>query len=148
MLAESSYRPPTRLFTNGRVDSFTIAGTPVEVMPNRSDASDSVGFYLPAYRLLISNFMVPGFIFNVFSLRGGPYRDLFDFCGRLDPAVVDASSDTSGEPIAPASAAAAWATIAASASAFSWSADFSRSGAVLRKKLKTKARSTTPRPTQ
>lgn len=75
VLAESSYRPPTRLFTNGRVDSFTIAGTPVEVMPNRSDASDSVGFYLPAHRLLISNFMVPGFIFNVFSLRGGPYRD-------------------------------------------------------------------------
>jgi alkyl sulfatase BDS1-like metallo-beta-lactamase superfamily hydrolase len=75
VLAESSYRPPTRLFTNGRVESFTIAGTPVEVMPNRSDASDSVGFYLPAHRLLISNFMVPGFIFNVFSLRGGPYRD-------------------------------------------------------------------------
>ena len=75
VLAESSYRPPSRLFTNGRVESFTIAGTTVEVMPNRSDASDSVGFYLPAYRLLISNFMVPGFIFNVFSLRGGPYRD-------------------------------------------------------------------------
>ena len=75
VLAESSYRPPSRLFTNGRVESFTIAGTTVEVMPNRSDASDSVGFYLPAYRLLISNFMAAGFIFNVFSLRGGPYRD-------------------------------------------------------------------------
>jgi alkyl sulfatase BDS1-like metallo-beta-lactamase superfamily hydrolase len=75
LLAESSYRPPARLFTNGRVETFTIAGEKVEVMPNRSDSSDSVGFYFPRQRLLVSNFMVPGFIFNIYSLRGGPYRN-------------------------------------------------------------------------
>ena len=75
LLAESSYRPPVRLFTNGMVEPFTIAGEKVEVMPNRSDSSDSVGFYFPSKRLLISNFMAPSFIFNIFSLRGGPFRN-------------------------------------------------------------------------
>jgi alkyl sulfatase BDS1-like metallo-beta-lactamase superfamily hydrolase len=75
LMAESSYRPPTRLFTNGKVATLTIAGEKVEVMPNRSDSSDSVGFYFPRKRLLISNFMVPGFIFNIYSLRGGPFRN-------------------------------------------------------------------------
>jgi len=75
LLAESSYRPPARLFTNGTVETLTIAGEKVEVMPNRSDSSDSVGFYFPRQRLLVSNFMVPGFIFNIYSLRGGPYRN-------------------------------------------------------------------------
>jgi glyoxylase-like metal-dependent hydrolase (beta-lactamase superfamily II) len=72
LLAESSYRPPARLFTNGTVETLAIAGEKVDVMPNRSDSSDSVGFYFPRQRLLVSNFMVPGFIFNIYSLRGGP----------------------------------------------------------------------------
>jgi alkyl sulfatase BDS1-like metallo-beta-lactamase superfamily hydrolase len=75
LLAESSYRPPERLFTNGTVETLRIAGLDVDVMPNRSDASDSVGFYFHAQRTLVSNFMAQGFIFNVYSLRGGPYRD-------------------------------------------------------------------------
>lgn len=75
LLSESSYRPPERLFTNGTVETLTIAGEEVTVMPNRSDASDSVGFYFPRLRTLISNFMAPGFIFNLFSLRGGPFRN-------------------------------------------------------------------------
>jgi alkyl sulfatase BDS1-like metallo-beta-lactamase superfamily hydrolase len=74
LLSVSSYRPPEKLFANGTVETFTIAGEEVTVMPNRSDASDSVGFHFPRLRLLVSNFMVPGFIFNVFSLRGGPFR--------------------------------------------------------------------------
>lgn len=75
LMAESSYRPPNRLFTNGKVETLTMAGETVAVMPNRSDSSDSVGFYFPRKRLLISNFMVPGFIFNIYSLRGGPFRN-------------------------------------------------------------------------
>jgi alkyl sulfatase BDS1-like metallo-beta-lactamase superfamily hydrolase len=47
----------------------------VQVAPNRSDTSDSVGFYFPRKRLLVTNFMVPGGIFNVYTLRGGPYRN-------------------------------------------------------------------------
>ncbi len=83
LLSESSYRPPTRLFTNGKVETLTIAGEEVRVMPNRSDSSDSVGFYFPRKRLLISNFMVPGFIFNIYSLRGGPYRNPAGFLEDL-----------------------------------------------------------------
>jgi alkyl sulfatase BDS1-like metallo-beta-lactamase superfamily hydrolase len=75
LLAESSYQPPTRLFENGRVIDVVVAGEPVQVAPNRSDTPDSVGFYFPRKRMLVTNFMVPGGIFNVYSLRGGSYRN-------------------------------------------------------------------------
>ena len=75
LLAESSYRAPERLFTNGSVQTLTIAGEDVTVMPNRTDATDSVGFYFPRFRLLITNAMAPGFMFNLSTLRGGPLRD-------------------------------------------------------------------------
>jgi alkyl sulfatase BDS1-like metallo-beta-lactamase superfamily hydrolase len=75
LLGGSSYQPPTRLFENGRVIDVVVAGEPVQVAPNRSDVSDSVGFYFPSKRMLVSAFMVPGGIYNVYSLRGGSYRD-------------------------------------------------------------------------
>ena len=50
-----------------RSKAFTIAGEEVEVAPNRSDTSDSVGFYFPARRTWITNFMVPGVIFNIYT---------------------------------------------------------------------------------
>ncbi len=75
LLAESSYEAPTKLFDNGQIIDAVVAGEPVQVAPNRSDTSDSVGFYFPRKRLLVTNFMVPGGIFNVYTLRGGPYRN-------------------------------------------------------------------------
>jgi alkyl sulfatase BDS1-like metallo-beta-lactamase superfamily hydrolase len=75
LLAGSSYQPPTRLFEHGRVIDVVVAGEPVQVGPNRSDTTDSVGFYFPRKRMLVTNFMVPGGIFNVYSLRGGSYRN-------------------------------------------------------------------------
>jgi len=75
LLAESSYQPPTRLFENGRVIDVVVAGEPVQVAPNRSDTTDSVGFYFPRKRMLVTNFVVPGGIFNVYSLRGSSYRN-------------------------------------------------------------------------
>ncbi|MBP6534492.1 MAG: MBL fold metallo-hydrolase [Arenimonas sp.] len=75
LLSGSSYQPPTQLFPDGRVVDLVVAGEPVQVAPNRTDSSDSVGFYFPRKRLLVSNFMVPGGIFNVYSLRGGSYRN-------------------------------------------------------------------------
>ena len=47
----------------------------MQVAPNRSDVTDSVGFYFPRKRMLVTNFMVSGGIFNVYSLRGGSYRN-------------------------------------------------------------------------
>jgi alkyl sulfatase BDS1-like metallo-beta-lactamase superfamily hydrolase len=75
LLAESSYQPPTRLFDHGRVVDVVVADEPVQAAPNRSDTTDSVGFYFPRKRMLVTNFMVPGGIFNVYSLRGGSYRN-------------------------------------------------------------------------
>ena len=79
LLAESSYQPPTRLFENGKILDLVIAGEPVQVAPNRSDASDSVGFYFPRHRLLVTNFMVAETVFNIYTLRGGRYRDPVTF---------------------------------------------------------------------
>jgi alkyl sulfatase BDS1-like metallo-beta-lactamase superfamily hydrolase len=75
LLAGSSYQPPTRLFADGRIVDVIVAGEPVQVAPNRSDTTDSVGFYFPRKGMLVTNFMVPGGIFNVYSLRGGSYRN-------------------------------------------------------------------------
>ncbi|MFN9031361.1 MAG: alkyl sulfatase dimerization domain-containing protein [Betaproteobacteria bacterium] len=75
LLAGSSYQPPTRLFPDGRVVDLVIAGEPVQVAPARSDTGDSVGFYFSRKRMVVINFMVPGGIFNVYTLRGGPFRN-------------------------------------------------------------------------
>ena len=75
LLAGSSYQPPTRLFADGLVVDMVVAGEKVQVAPARSDTSDSVGFYFPRKRMIVINFMVPGGIFNVYTLRGGPYRN-------------------------------------------------------------------------
>ena len=75
LLAGSSFRSPTRLFPDGRIVDLVVAGEPVQVAPARSDTSDSVGFYFPRKRMIVTNFMVPGGIFNVYTLRGGPYRN-------------------------------------------------------------------------
>jgi alkyl sulfatase BDS1-like metallo-beta-lactamase superfamily hydrolase len=75
LLAGSSYQPPTQLFPHGRIVDLVVAGEPVQVAPARSDTSDSVGFYFPRKRMIVINFMVPGGIFNVYTLRGGPFRN-------------------------------------------------------------------------
>ena len=74
LLAESSYQPPTRLFQNGRNLDVVVAGEPVQVAPNRTDTSDSVAFYFPRHRLIMTNMMITGAIFNIYTLRGGPFR--------------------------------------------------------------------------
>jgi len=74
-LAESSYKAPTKLFSDGKVIDLVIAGEPVQVAPNRSDTTDSVGFYFPKRRMLVTNFMVIDTIFNIYTLRGGAYRN-------------------------------------------------------------------------
>lgn len=72
---ETSYQPPERLFPFGQVMRLKIAGEDIEVAPNRSDTTDSVGFWFPGRKLLVTNFMVTPVIFNIFTLRGGRFRD-------------------------------------------------------------------------
>lgn len=75
LLAESSYKPPAHLFQDRKILDLVIAGEPVQVAPNRTDTSDSVAFYFPRHRLMVTNMMVTGAIFNVYTLRGGPFRN-------------------------------------------------------------------------
>ena len=79
LLAESSYQPPTKLFENGKILDLVIAGEPVQVAPSRTDTSDSVAFYFPRHRLVTTNIVVTGTIFNIYTLRGGPFRDPANF---------------------------------------------------------------------
>ena len=72
---ETSYVPPTKLFPFGEIVNLEIAGEPIEVAPNRSDATDSVGYWFPRRKLLVTNFMVTPVIFNIFTLRGARFRD-------------------------------------------------------------------------
>ena len=74
-LLVSSYQPPTKLFADGKVIDVVIAGEPIQVAPNRSDTTDSVGFYFPKRRMLVTNFMVLDTIYNIYTLRGGAYRN-------------------------------------------------------------------------
>ena len=71
----SSYQPPTKLFPDGKVVDVVIAGEPVQVAPVRTDTMDSVAFYFPQRRLLVTNFLVIDTIFNIYTLRGGTYRN-------------------------------------------------------------------------
>ena len=102
LLGESSYVPPTRLFTNGKIETIIVAGEEVEVSPNRSDTTDSVGFYFPHRRTWITNFMVQGFIFNIYSLRGGPFRNpvpWLEDCRRIELKNAEVLLDVHAAPM-------------------------------------------------
>ena len=75
LLAISSYQPPTRLFRDKETLDVVVGGEPVQVAPCRTDVSDSVAFYFPRLRLMVTNALVTGTVFNIYTLRGGPYRD-------------------------------------------------------------------------
>lgn len=79
LLAESSYQPPTKLIQDGKILDVVVAGEPVQVAPNRTDTPDSVAYYFPGRRMLVTNFMVTGAVFNIYTLRGGAYRNPANF---------------------------------------------------------------------
>jgi hypothetical protein len=74
-LLVSSYQPPTKLFPDGKVIDLVIAGEPIQVAPSRTDVTDSVAFYFPQRRLMVTNFLVIDTIFNIYTLRGGAFRN-------------------------------------------------------------------------
>lgn len=74
-LTVSSYQPPTKLFPDGEVIDLVIAGEPIQVAPMRTDTMDSVAFYFPRRRLMVTNFLVVDTIFNIYTLRGGEFRN-------------------------------------------------------------------------
>ncbi len=74
-LLVSSYQPPTKLFLDGKIAELVIGGEPVQVAPCRTDVTDSVAFYFPERRLMVTNFLVIDTIFNIYTLRGGAFRN-------------------------------------------------------------------------
>ncbi len=66
------YVPPNR-FVDGPTDT-TIAGERVVLTPVPSDSEDTVVIWLPDRAVCINNHLWPA-LFNVFPLRGEPYRD-------------------------------------------------------------------------
>jgi linear primary-alkylsulfatase len=74
-LVVSSYQAPTKIFPDGKVIDVVIAGEPAQVAPGRTDTMDSVAFYFPKRRLVVTNFLVTDTIFNIYTLRGDRYRN-------------------------------------------------------------------------
>lgn len=64
--------PPTHTFdTPTRV---TLAGLEVELTPAPSDSNDSASIWFPSLKVAVNNLVWPC-LFNVYPIRGEPYRD-------------------------------------------------------------------------
>ncbi|MFN1651245.1 alkyl sulfatase dimerization domain-containing protein [Vibrio rotiferianus] len=72
---EKGYQSPTVTFEHNQVETHTIAGMEVIVLPSPTDVTDSVAYYFPEKSLMVTNAMNAGSIFNLYTLRGDRYRD-------------------------------------------------------------------------
>ena len=79
---------PDITFKDGIVEVHKVAGMKVEVLPSKTDVSDSVAFYFPEKKLLTSNALAAGTIFNLYTLRGDWYRDPMIFVEAADLALT------------------------------------------------------------
>jgi alkyl sulfatase BDS1-like metallo-beta-lactamase superfamily hydrolase len=79
---------PTITFKDNVVETHTIGGLTVQVLPSKTDVSDSVAFYFPEKKLLVSNSLSSGTIFNLYTLRGDWYRDPMDYVDAADFALA------------------------------------------------------------
>ncbi len=64
--------PPTH--TVAEPTSTTLAGLRVDLVPAPSDADDNLTIFLPDLGVCVNNLAWPA-LFNVFAIRGEPYRD-------------------------------------------------------------------------
>ncbi len=102
LAAEADYVPPEKFFPYGEVVTRTIAGETIEVLPMRTDTLDSVAYWFPARKILVTNFTVTPFIFNIFTLRGGRYRDpmvMVNDARRLESRPAELLLDIHNVPI-------------------------------------------------
>jgi alkyl sulfatase BDS1-like metallo-beta-lactamase superfamily hydrolase len=83
-----AFVPPDITFKDGVIERHEIAGLRVEVLPSRTDVVESVAFYFPDQKLLVSNALAAGTIFNLTTLRGDWYRDPMDFVEAADLALT------------------------------------------------------------
>ncbi len=83
-----AFVPPDITFKDGVVEQHKIAGLWVEVLPSKTDVAESVAYYFPDLKLLASNALAAGTIFNLYTLRGDWYRDPTDFVEAADLALT------------------------------------------------------------
>lgn len=70
-----AFIPPTVTFQDDVIETHTIGGLTVEVLPSKTDVAESVAFYFPQKKLLVTNAINAVGIFNLYTLRGDWYRD-------------------------------------------------------------------------
>jgi alkyl sulfatase BDS1-like metallo-beta-lactamase superfamily hydrolase len=87
LIGESGFMAPDITFKNGSVENHTVAGLAVEVLPSQTDVLDSVAFYFPQQKLLVSNAMNSNSLFNLYTLRGDIYRDPMRMVDAADLAL-------------------------------------------------------------
>jgi len=83
-----AFVPPGITFKDGVVEKHEIAGLQVEVLPSKTDVTESVAYYFPTLKLLASNALAAGTIFNLYTLRGDWYRNPMDFVEAADLALT------------------------------------------------------------
>ncbi len=87
MVGTRAFVPPDITFKDGVVEELKIAGLRVEVLPSKTDVAESVAYYFPEKKLLVSNALAAGMIFNLYTLRGDWYRNPMDFVAAADLAL-------------------------------------------------------------
>jgi len=96
-----AFVPPDITFKDGVVEMHNIAGMQVEVLPSKTDVTESVAFYFPEKKLLTANALATGFMFNLYTLRGDWYRDPMGYVEAADLALtrdIEYSVDIHGQP--------------------------------------------------
>ncbi len=88
LVGTKAFVPPDITFKDGVVEEHKIAGLRVEVLPCKTDVAESVAYYFPTLKLLTSNSLAAGNIFNLYTLRGDWYRDPMDFVEAVDIALT------------------------------------------------------------
>ncbi len=88
LTAPKSFIPPSITFKDNVVETHRIAGLTVEVLPSKTDVQDSVAYYFSDKKLLVSNALNEGTIFNLYTLRGDWYRDPMELVKSADLALT------------------------------------------------------------
>ena len=83
-----AFVPPDITFKDGVVEKHEIAGLRVEVLPSKTDVTESVAYYFPTLKLLASNALAAGTMFNLYTLRGDWYRNPMDYVEAADLALT------------------------------------------------------------
>jgi alkyl sulfatase BDS1-like metallo-beta-lactamase superfamily hydrolase len=83
-----AFVPPDVTFKDGVIEKHEIAGLRVEVLPSKTDVAENVAYYFPDKKLLASNALAAGTIFNLYTLRGDWYRNPMDFVEAADLALT------------------------------------------------------------